>query len=65
MRTTVKYEKDKTYTTEENVVLQCFELTEDYAFLCPVENGALDFTKVSVYSNKEGETPIETIMNFG
>ena len=41
--------------------LQCFELTEEYAFMAPVigDNG-LDFTKVAVYSNREGTTPIES-----
>lgn len=58
----MKYEKGMTYETEDQKLLVCFELTEAFAFLCPVnEKGQLELTNVAVYSTKEGTTPIETI----
>lgn len=57
----MNFEKGMTYKAEDDILLVCFELTETFAFLCPAENGALDLTKVNVYSAKEGDTPIEAI----
>jgi hypothetical protein len=56
------FEKGMTYETEDKKLVTCFELTETFAFLCPIDlDGNLDLTKVDVYSTKEGVTPIETV----
>ena len=45
--------------------MYCFETTETYAFFAPiVGDKAIDLTQVDVYSNKEGDTPIESIANI-